>query len=85
MSTWKTLRNDKNRIIIINRHDAAVTITASRTNPSPRDKYQGWEVYGFDVKGTYFKRGGLNFKKDAMKAITEAKYKWEAKNIDNYR
>lgn len=85
MSIWKTVRDDKNHITIINKHDAAVAITASRTNPSQRNRYQGWQVFGFDSRGTYFKQDGLNFKKDAMKAIIEAKYKWEAKNIDNYR
>lgn len=84
-SVWNKVEEDENKIVWNNTHDEKVSIHATRTNPAPRGKWQGWEVLGFDKTGTYFKSVGWDFKKDAKREINAAKFEWEVKNLDRFR
>lgn len=84
-SVWKKVKDDENNITWLNKLDKEVSIQATRTNPAPRGKWQGWEVLGLDKTGTYFKSVGWDFKKDAKREINAAKFEWESKNVDRFR
>ncbi len=85
-SIWKKVRDDKDSIVWTNKLSYDTEIRAVRRSPSPRSKNQFWIVTGMSDHGIYFREDyGLNFKKDAEKSIIEAKFKWEAKNVDRYR
>lgn len=72
-SPWKKIRDDENHIRWILKSDPQVVITAERTNPAPRRRFQGWNVTGFDRRGTFFRLEGADFKWQAKVRIEIAK------------
>jgi len=84
MAYWRKFRDDADHIGFVFISDKRITVTAHRTNPAPKNKWQGWEVLGTDDKGTFFHIKGLDFKKDARIQIEIAKNKYIFANAERF-
>jgi hypothetical protein len=82
---WNKMRDDENHILFVLKSDSHVSVTAERTNPAPIRKWQGWYVYGYDRRGTFFKSESLDFKKDARVQIEIAKNKYEQAHAERFK